>query len=230
MRINWTLSVCLTTLIFCFLSNQLFSQSGQVHKSRFDKFIFGGPNLGYLRGTLYFKDPERYQQPNIGFTIGVGTNYTISDRFVLSTMLMMEEKGSTLHISYNGGQIVDKYNITFQDFTLCLLSVYKLGRARNIGIGAGSFLSYLYKNTVDTYSYPPPQYFPDDQTWENVDFEFGISVMVEYKININPNFSLDLKLLNQLGLTNTKNSKKYPVYGVLKTNATALLVGINYSL
>ena len=37
-----------------------------------------------------------------------------------------------------------------------------------------------------------------------------------------------MNVLNQLGLTNSINENKYPIYGEVKTNATSFLMGVTY--
>jgi hypothetical protein len=209
-------------------SIQILAQSLAQKKGGLEKFFFAGPNIGFLRGTYFYTDSERYQRPMVGFTVGVGTSYHAYKNLDFTALIMLEEKGAKQYYSYNAGQYEAEIEYTYRNYTLGLLPVYRFGSNRKFGVGLGPFISYLDKLTLDEFYHTPPQYFKTDQTPYNVDWEFGITFQCDYQIKIGKNLSLDLRVLNQLGLTNTNNDNKYPIYGEVKTNAISFLIGVTY--
>ncbi len=215
-------------LIFLISSIQILAQSLEQKKGSLEKFFFAGPNIGFLRGTYFYTDSERYQRPMVGFTVGVGTSYQAYKNLDFTALIMLEEKGAKQYYSYNAGQYEAEIEYTYRNYTLGLLPVYRFGSNRKFGVGLGPFISYLGKLTLDEFYHTPPQYFKTDQTPYNVEWEFGLSFQCDYQIKLGKNLSLDLRVLNQLGLTNTNNENKYPIYGEVKTNAISFLLGVTY--
>ena len=215
-------------ILFLFSSIQILAQSLEQKKGGLEKFFFAGPNIGFLRGNYFNTNSDQYQRPKVGFTVGVGTSYQAYKNLDFTALIMLEEKGAKQYISYNSGTLNDEIEYTYRNYTLGLLPVYRFGSNRKIGIGLGPFISYLDKLTAEEYSYPPPQFFKRDLTRDNVDWEFGITFQCDYQIKIGNNLSLDLRLLNQFGLTNTRDVTQYPVYVEVKTNATSFLIGATY--
>lgn len=214
--------------MFSLSSIQILAQSLEQKKGSLEKFFFAGPNIGFLRGTYFYTDSERYQRPMVGFTVGVGTSYQAYKNLDFTALIMLEEKGAKQYFSYNSGTINDEIEYTYRNYTLGLLPVYRFGSNRKLGIGLGTFISYLDKLTVDEYSYPLPQFFKRDITRYNVDWEFGLSFQCDYQLKIGKNLSLDLRVMNQLGLTNTRDVTQYPVHVDVKTNAISFLIGASY--
>jgi hypothetical protein len=214
--------------LFSLSSIQILAQSLEQKKGSLEKFFFAGPNIGFLRGNYFNTDSDQYQRPKVGFTVGVGTSYQLKKNLDFSALIMLEEKGAKQYFSVNSGKINAEIEYTYRNYTLGLLTVYRFGANRKLGIGLGPFISYLNKLTTNEFYYFPPQYFHLDQTNNNVDWEFGLSLQCDYQIKIGNNLSLDLRLLNQFGLTNTRDVTQYPVYVEVKTNAISFLMGVTY--
>jgi hypothetical protein len=211
-------------LLFIFFSIQTTAQVIEIKNRKFENLIFIGPSFGLLRGSGFDTGSEKYQRTKLGYTVGIGTNYHVSEPFDFSAQIMMESKVTKQYISYNGGQYKAEIKYSFRSFTFVLLPVFRIGTSRKFGVGIGPYGSYIQKQVLDEYYHNPPTYFKSDYTEFLLDWEFGLSFQCYYQIKVNNSFHLSLKLLNQLGLTNINNTEKYPVFGEVRTNATSVLI------
>ncbi len=204
--------------------------------------ISAGPSLSFLRGSSYVGNNDVITRTlKRGHTFGIGATQRVNDKVGLTGMLLAENKGTITNFlsSYfdevtqtrKPSKVSEEY--IYYNYTLTLAAHYTLkrkpsfqhsyDRKSSFHIGAGTFISYLKKQIVKTTRYPQGTGGIEDQTFANKNLEFGVAIQFSFRMPLNQQIALQAQLLNMLGLTNTRAD---PNYGIIKTNATSLLVGI----
>lgn len=197
--------------------------------------IMLGPSLSFLRGSPYVENNSVITRSlKHGYAYGIAFNHSLKTNFCFYAAFMFEKKGS---ISSANGSYFDQVSqtmksITIKDefiydyFTMPILIGYSLGHRKRIKVKTGVFVSYLRKQIIEKTYIPLGPGGIEDQTDLNTKFDFGLDLEFGYSIPISSTISTNVKLINTLGLINTRAADNY---GVIKTNNTSLLIGIIFN-
>lgn len=200
--------------------------------------IAGGPSLVSLYNENITND---IRKPKIGFTVRVGLLYTLSERFSLNTSFLYERKGlkTRYEVWYYDPSIDStncqcttslgtKENNSNIDYLTLSTIVNFLPEKTNFYVGAGPFLSYLFK--IKSYSKNlwdnSISYSGDNDSLKDIDL--GISLSLGYKLALKENVFLNFQAMNNYGLLNIGNTSVTKTK--TSTNSFSIQLGINYKL
>lgn len=204
----------------------LFSVGLIAQSSNWSIGIEAGPAISSLRGNNVSKS---IQKSRFGSMAGLSLQYQINQRFSIKTGLAHELKGAKFEfmlfdaLGQQLGNQIAFYNYQYLTVPLQLKVDLDLGSSLKGFVSAGPYASYLLAAT---------QNFPTNpnsikEFYNDIDAGMVAGLGVSY--HISSKFSLSVELRNQLGLVNVSNM---PIQndGVIKHNATQLLLGVQYKL
>jgi hypothetical protein len=213
--------ILLATFIFC--SSAIIGQT-----NKFDVGLEGGPSLTSLRGNDIL---EKYNDPTVGFSIGLAFQYNFPKLISIRTNIAFERKGAIAKNKASDefgnpiGEITTHTN--FDYLTIPLFARLTIGNKMKFFVNVGPYFSYLIKQTSKTDAINE---FPKSKTDNTSNFtriDLGLTTGLGAGLPINDKLLITLEIRNNLGLYNISS---HPVAndGTIKTNSTNLLFGIAY--
>jgi hypothetical protein len=219
-----------------------FSVSGQEQIVRVIKHIdeleiSAGPSSVTLLNKWINSDNRELK---VAYTLRLASTFNINDRLSFISTLYFERKG--YKIEYQTW-----YNDSSIDFDNCMCteSLGKVEMDTNIDyitfspqirlkllsnrlhFSTGPYVSYLTKYLHRrTDKWDGATYVSKDHNFKN--YDLGLSLSIGYKIELSDTYTLDLILMDNLGLLNIEEMYKNET--VTKTNSLSFQVGINYKL
>lgn len=174
------------------------------------------------------------RDPKFSYTFGVSVRHEFNKRLSLKALLLAEKKGTIMkydiylfdeetQTSKLGSA---KQDYTYKYYTLSLPVIYALGKGKQVKIGFGPYISYLKRQDIKT-TYSDGVIGHTDQTEVNRPIDLGCSAFISHTLSLTEKICLNLTLLQNLGLFNTRADEDY---GVIKTYDANLLFGIEYKL
>jgi hypothetical protein len=224
-------------VLFMFVITIAFSQEANnpsppfTRKKLLNEFaIYGGPSLGFLRGSAPVETNEVYtRRPWIGYTLGISLTHNFSERIALEALLLWEKKGGsvTFVTSYfnEATQTMENADVrndyVFTTYSMPLFLRYLIGKKKQSAIGIGPYASYLKKQIVEnSTSYGARGFW--DETEFNKDMEWGVAMLASHRLQLTEGFSLRVTLMNTLGITDIRDPN---YFGPVRTNNTTVLLG-----
>lgn len=196
--------------------------------------ILAGPSLSFLRGSPSVETNEVYTRYlKTGYTIGVSAAHNFSQKLNLTAILVFESKGGVTRntvtsfdpSSQTSKQGDSKSEYIFRNVTMPITLKYRLSQKANWQVGLGPFLSYLENQILNRDLSPTGFDWREEQSALNKNFELGLSISLSRDFRISGSRLINISLLNNLGLTDTRQVKGY---GPVKTNNTNLLIGVTF--
>ena len=223
-----------TALLICTFTCQ--AQFRSLLKSIDEIEFSGGPALVRKLNINITKD-ER--QIKIGYVFNLGAIHELSSKFSLNTNLTYERKG------YKGKFQTSYYDPTI-DFNNCKCTTSVGFRKVNASadyfvvalrlryqtkygfyLSAGPYVGHILKAKVkETFLWDNTSYTQNGlQDYKKIDF--GLSVLLGYKIRVNSSNDLNLQLFDNYGLINTANAAPRIK---ITNNLLAFTIGLNHKI
>jgi hypothetical protein len=224
LRASFFLFACIFLSI---ISNVAVGQQVRKHEIGFG----GGAGISFVRG---FEESSGYRIPALSYAFGITYQYRFSERVSFCAELDYEHKGSAYKIPLTGENsdpddaIVAHTNYNY--LILPILARFSFGNQHNLFCNAGPYVGYLMKVHAIVEDEDSNNYFEEfDVTDQSYTYDFGISVGLGAKIPVNRKIAFKFEVRNNLGLVNISKTIDASM-GVVKTNATNLLLGVTISL
>lgn len=199
-------------------------------QNKFELGIELGPNISTIRGSSLINSRH---DPRIGFYVGASLQYNLSKHLSLRTGLGFERKGSSgesVVIDNSGTTLGTIHHLSNFDYlSIPILIRYSIGKRTKYFIGLGSFIGILLRQMDHNDGRPNFSKTSNNGTANFQSFdaglcgEIGVSRPLSKKINISAQVRNNLGLLG-LNIGPTFENKR------IKTNATALLLGLSIGL
>jgi hypothetical protein len=200
--------------------------------------FFGGPSMCSLRGHMSVSNgPLQQKHLKSGYGAGFGLNHFINAKTNLESLIFYERKG-----------VIIKENVDYWDFDTqstkngmfrrdYIYDVYSCGIFLNqvvsqipsVDVGLGPFVSYIKRSRMHGEVFPkgtsqPIGGYTVDESLYNRKLDAGISAHVTLKLKVTRRVSFSLRVIDNLGLINTRREKGY---SPTKTNSISLFGGIS---
>ncbi len=197
-------------LVFIITANAQESPSNNI-LNRFEFVV--GPSFSKNKGYLPDHDSKT------GYSVGVGYYQKFSKSFYLNFRTLYESKGTSatypFGLSNMDGSIVnidDKSTSEFKYLTFYLLPTLKLGRNKNIHIGAGGYYSFLQSLSVTSYrtNSDTGEFISEntstDKGYFSPDYDAGVTFQVGYSFKVSDKYRLMLQAFSNRGLVDLHSS------------------------
>ena len=198
-----------------------------------------GIHAGLSYSTFYGYDiPANFglvysESPAFAFLGGINFEYQIKEKLSLKLELNYERKSQKgdNHIELTDVDGFTKsYNFTskknYDYLVLPIMVKYNFGNKNSFFANGGPFIGYLLKSnlTNDLEDIEGINNDTDDTTDFNSKTDFGLSIGLGKKIEINEKNTISIEIRENLGLTNTSKDKVWG-NGEAKTNSLNLIIG-----
>lgn len=191
--------------------------------------LHAGLNYSKFRGYVNSDPGSLEERRGIGYLAGFHTNYRLTDELSLRLELNYERKSqhgdNTIHISGNPANTFSTYkfssNRNSDYFIVPLMAKYVFTPKSKLFVTGGIYYGHLLQSDiVRTGSLPPGLESETDTSDANRQKDSGLVLGMGKDISIGKN-TLSIEIRQNMGMTNTSNSKLYNV----KTNSLGLIVG-----
>lgn len=178
-------------------------------------------------------DPVYSESPAFAYLGGINFEYQIKEKLSLKLELNYERKSQKgdNHIELTDVDGFTKsYNFTskknYDYLVLPIMVKYNFGNKNSFFANGGPFIGYLLKSnlTNDLEDIEGINNDTDDTTDFNSKTDFGLSIGLGKKIEINEKNTISIEIRENLGLTNTSKDKVWG-NGEAKTNSLNLIIG-----
>jgi opacity protein-like surface antigen len=178
-------------------------------------------------------DPVYSESPAFAYLGGINFEYQIKEKLSLKLELNYErksQKGNNNVEIRDVNNISKRYNFTSKKnndyLVLPIMVKYNFGNKNSFFVNGGPFIGYLLKSNLTSYLEDIDG--RDNDTYVTTDInnktDFGLSIGVGKKIEINEKNTIYIEIRENLGLTNTSKNKVWG-NGEAKTNSFNLIIG-----
>jgi hypothetical protein len=216
--------ITLFSSIFCFAftaNSQEVASNSILYKFE----VIAGPSFSKNSGYLSEYDSKA------GYSFGIGYYQELYKSFSVNVRALYEMKGSTTTYNYGnvgaGGTIDvnDRYDTKLKYLSFYVLPTIKLGRNKNILIGAGGYYSFLQRLSVNSYQTRAgtgefiSETTHTDNKYFHPDHDAGLSFQIGYSFKVSDKSQLMLQVYSNRGLIDLYN----PSLGSQRNNTFGLL-------
>jgi hypothetical protein len=232
---------CITIVACFYIGSSTFAQiplKALSDKKLFNQIsFFGGPSICSLRGHLSVSNgPLQRKHVKLGYGVCFGLNHLIHEKTNLESLIFYERKGVIINenVDYWDFNSQSTKNGTLKrdyiyDVYSCSIFINQaLSQTPNVDAGVGPFVSYIKKSRMHgelfgAGSSQPIGGYTVDETLYDRKLDAGVSAHVTLKLKITRRISFSLRILDNLGLVNTRSEKGF---SPTKTNSLSLFGGI----
>jgi hypothetical protein len=215
-----------TITSLCFLTLLSISAYSQVESID----VLVAPGLTVLRGNSFTED---LLNPRVRLSGGIGVNYRLTQRWLVSAKLLYEDKGGGRKFDFteDGMTISGKARIRFRYkyLTLPITAGYEFGNKVKFRAEAGPYIAFLMKAIFTSDADGQPNQPMVDETDNNKRVDFGLSAGIRALIPLSEQTAFSIGVHDNLGLFNVS---AHPIVnnGSIKTNFLALSLGLCFKL
>jgi hypothetical protein len=193
--------------------------------------LVGGPSLSSYWGKHRPKD----QVVNLTYFFGGGVSHKFKNKLEINVKLLYERKGNKMDYTetlYDENDVPGDYRFiqgSKLDYLTLLPNVkYYIDNSETFYAGLGGYISNLRKSatytemqSLDTGA--TTYYYAYDEIYD--DFDFGVSFMTGYRIQLRPKLILNTQLITGIGLQDIVKDDG-PMDGSLKCFNLSIGVGL----